>query len=379
MQPYQDKTRWKIYLAIFGVIIIVLSMLYTNYLVQKLQEEERKKVEVYKTAQEELQRADLNQDITFYDEIISGNTTIPVILVSEDEEILEWENWPDSSLVYVTEQLDRIKTKGPPPIEGYAAKLYYTESRILTLLRYLPWLQFILISAFITAGYLSFSSARRAEQNQVWVGMAKETAHQLGTPISAIIAWIETLRLTHEDDADTQEILTDLGDDVSRLELIADRFSKIGSEPNLVLEDVITQLNIQKEYMAKRSSRHVQYQFPDLSEGPVHAQMNAPLFNWVIENLLRNALDAMQQEGTITANVTEHNEYILITLSDTGKGIESKDLKTVFKPGYSTKKRGWGLGLSLAKRIIESYHGGKIYVSESVPGKGTTFNIELKK
>ncbi len=373
-----DKSTWKIWLAVAGLLIVGISMFYTNYLVEKLKEEERKKVEIWKTALIKFNESSSDDDLTLFADITASNSTIPIILVDEKGEISESQNFKDTSRVYLKKVLDKIKQNGPPPIEGgmgYASTIYYTNSHILTLLRYLPYLQFLLISAFILAGYMGFSAARKAEQNRVWVGMAKETAHQLGTPISAIIGWIETLKLTHEADAETQEIVHELENDVSKLELIADRFSKIGSEPELTEQNIIPHLDKDIAYMARRSSAGIRITLN--SPKSISAKINPPLFNWVIENLLRNAVDAVGQKGEIQISVTRKKNKVQLIVSDTGAGIPTSKFKTVFEPGYSTKKRGWGLGLSLAKRIIEQYHGGKIYVKESKAGVGTSFAIEL--
>jgi len=236
-----------------------------------------------------------------------------------------------------------------------------------------------LIAAFISFGYLGFSSARRAEQNRVWVGMAKETAHQLGTPISAIMAWIEHLKMMAGDNEAIKEVVTELGNDVNRLDLVADRFSKIGSAPDLEKVNIYEELESCRLYMEKRAPRKVAFNFPGLVTPPLYVKINPHLFDWVIENLLRNALDAMEGTGEINAEIYEEKEYVVIDISDTGKGIPSSKLKTVFQPGYTTKKRGWGLGLSLAKRIIETYHSGRIFVKKSLINVGTTFTIKLPK
>jgi signal transduction histidine kinase len=244
-----------------------------------------------------------------------------------------------------------------------------------------PLLQLSLIGAFIVLGYIGFSSARRAEQNQVWLGMAKETAHQLGTPITAILGWIETLKAVNEDRPDNQEMLEELRNDVTRLELVADRFSKIGASPDLSPINFYDQLEKNRDYMQRRAPRKVEFDFPKPGENtPILAGINAPLFDWVIENLLRNAIDSMEGGvGKISARVYEEGKFVCLDITDTGKGIQPGKFKTVFKPGYSTKTRGWGLGLSLSKRIIEQYHRGKIFVKNSEPGKGTTFTVKLPK
>ena len=240
-------------------------------------------------------------------------------------------------------------------------------------------LQLLLIGSFILFGYLAFSSARRAEENRVWVGMAKETAHQLGTPISGILGWINHIQMIREDDEEMQEIVMELGKDVNRLELVADRFSKIGSSPELEPANVHTQIEQMRVYMQRRAPRKVNFHFPSPDEGNLTIHINAHLFDWVVENLIRNALDAMDGKGGISAEIYDDSEFVYIDITDTGGGIPENKFRTVFSPGFTTKKRGWGLGLSLAKRIIEDYHSGKIFVKKSVEGVGTTFTIQMPK
>ncbi len=390
MDIYQKKSHWKVYLAVAGVFIVAVSMYYTNYLVKKLEEEENKRIKIWATAQERLNMSmmDTTSDFTLHTEILEANTTIPVILVNDGGGIDGVRNFGEEKDIdpnFLTSnelknELAQLKLEGqePIPIEGF--KIYHKQSRILILLRYFPLVQFILIGAFILFGYLGFSNARRAEQNQVWVGMAKETAHQLGTPISAIIGWIDYLKTMYENEESTQEVLSELDKDVERLNLIADRFSKIGSEPVLNPINIYEELEICRQYMQKRSSRHIVFDFPTVTNhAPLMAKINPPLFDWVIENLLRNSLDAMDGTGKISAEVSEDANYIIIDVTDTGKGIPAAKFKTVFNPGFTTKKRGWGLGLSLAMRIIKDYHKGKIFVKKSIPNEATTFTIKLPK
>jgi hypothetical protein len=395
MDIYQKKSNWKIYLGIAAMIIAAISMYYTNYLVNKLEEEENKKISIWATAYERFNIA-MNSnnnndpcDYTLHNAITEANTTIPVILVNDAGGIDGVRNFGDekndTDPAFLTSQelkneLAAIKTSDIPPIVVQGFKIYYKHSKILVLLRYFPLVQFILIASFILFGYIGFSNARRAEQNQVWVGMAKETAHQLGTPISAILGWIAHLKMIHEGDENTEEIVIELNKDVDRLGLIADRFSKIGSAPALDSINIYDELETCREYMQKRSSRQIVFDFPNPTEQlPLMAKINPPLFDWVVENLLRNSLDAMDGKGKITAIVYEDAKYICIDLSDTGKGIPANKFKTIFNPGYTTKKRGWGLGLSLANRIIKDYHKGKIFVKNSIPNETTTFTIKLPK
>jgi signal transduction histidine kinase len=389
MDIYTKKSLWKIYLAVAGVLIMAISVVYTNYLVEKLKDEERKKVETWALALEEVNQnaMDTLTDFTLHNKIITENTTIPMILVNDRGGIDDARNFgedKDTDNAFLKKELEEIKLAATPPIYfsiyDVGQAIYYKNSRILTLLTYFPIVQFFLIAAFIALGYVGFSTARRSEQNQVWVGMAKETAHQLGTPISAIMAWIEHLRLMHDDNPDTQEVVDELDKDVDRLKLIAERFSKIGASPELTPINIYSELEECRSYMQRRSPRKVKFEFPDPQTLPVlMANINAPLFDWVIENLLRNSLDAMESgTGTIKAEVFEEKNMLCIEVSDTGKGIPTNKFKTVFQPGYTTKKRGWGLGLSLAKRIVESYHNGKITVKKS-NGEGTVFLIKLPK
>lgn len=383
MDIYQEKSNWKIYLIIMAIVILAVSLIYTTIVANKLKEGERQKVEQWILALENISDNDYAGDLTLEQKITEANTTMPLILVEDSGVIqmgLNYGEEKELDFVFLQKRIDAIKKSGALPVPaGEGNLVYYEDSSTLRMLTYFPFIQFGLISAFVAFGYFSFSSARRSEQNQVWVGMAKETAHQLGTPITAIIAWIEHLRMIHESNEETAEILDELNNDVNRLNLIADRFSKIGAIPELKETNIYEELENMRKYMQRRAPRKMVFEFPDVEKEPLYVQLNAPLFNWVTENLLRNALDAMGGEGKISAEVTEEKDFITIDISDTGKGIPSNKMKTIFKPGYSTKTRGWGLGLSLAKRIIESYHSGRIFVKKSQIDQGTTFTIKLPK
>lgn len=386
MDIFAHKSRWKLSLLLMGIAIVGLSVGYTRFLADRLSVVEQNNARFWVMAQQDINDIDdetsLYCDLTLQQEILTSNTTIPVLIVNEQggiDDAINWGDGQDTNFAYLRGQLDRMVKNGVEPIQSFGVQLYFGESRVLQQLRFFPMVQIMLIFVFVTLGYLGFNSARRAEQNRVWVGMAKETAHQLGTPVSAIVGWIEHLRAAKEGDEEVGDILDELQNDVGRLELIADRFSKIGSMPELRSVNVYTELHACREYMQKRAPRKVIFDFPALDEGSLQVFINAPLFDWVIENLLRNALDAMEGKGTITAKVYEQNRYVCIDIADTGKGIPSGKYKTVFQPGYTTKKRGWGLGLSLAKRIIEEYHKGKIFVKSSEEQRGTTFTIALPK
>jgi signal transduction histidine kinase len=384
MDIYSRKSRWKIYLAIGGILIVLISMVYTNFLANQIAEEERKKVQHWLMAHEQLDKLPLDFDITLHGSLIQSNSTIPLILMSETGLFIDAVNFRDDLLTdttYLLKEVEKLNQSGFEPIENAGQLLYYKQSTLLTLIQYFPVFQLFLIAVLIGFGYLAFSSARRAEQNRVWVGMAKETAHQLGTPISGIVAWIEHLKMIREEDTEVTEILGELRNDVMRLELIADRFSKIGSAPKLEAINVFDELDKCRAYMQRRAPRKVEFDFPSLEteKEDLKIMINPGLFDWVVENLLRNALDAMDGKGRIAADIYNDKDYIYIDISDTGSGIPPNKFKTVFQPGFSTKKRGWGLGLSLAKRIVEDYHSGKIFVKKSVIGEGTTFTIQLPK
>ena len=393
MDIYQRKSRWKIYLAVAGALIVLISTLYSNYLARQIAEEEKKKVQLYFDAQMEANKLNIyasklfalypdapEPDFTFVFSIIQANTTIPVLLVGENDIINDAWNYGEIDSLSKEKELRRFISAGTEPMVLGGQRLYFKESTLLTQLRYFPFFQLGLIGAFIIIGYLAFSSARKAQENRVWVGMAKETAHQLGTPISAIIGWIEHMKMIREEDEEILEVAAELRNDVTRLELVADRFSKIGSEPELKPINVYDEIEKCRVYMERRAPRKVKFNFPDpTANAAINFNINPHLFDWVVENLLRNALDAMNGKGEISATIYEDKNDVFIDISDTGTGIPANKFKSVFNPGFTTKKRGWGLGLSLAKRIIEKYHTGKIFVKKSEENKGTTFTIQLPK
>jgi len=497
---YIQKRKWKWLLLAFAFIIVIISLWYTNVLVrkiakderqkvetwaeavqkkatlvsyterffEKLKIEERKRVQLWAEATKRLIEADNTEDLTFYSEIISDNTNIPVILTDDKENITATKNvdFNSDSIHKLTGSLKQEFTVYDPIIVAYGSKknyLYYKDSRLftglrdvlddliksfisevvintasvpviitdsskskmiafgnidsikindrnyanemlsvmqtqnnpivvklygigksyvfykdsflLTQLKYYPLVQFIIIGLFLFVAYLLFSTSRNAEQNQVWVGMAKETAHQLGTPLSSLMAWVEILKMKKIDTATISEIEKD----VHRFEIITQRFSNIGSLPKLEKQNIVKSVYDAIDYVMARSSRKVKISVNISKDVEYAIPLNEPLFEWVIENLCKNAIDAMDGEGKIDISITEENQFIMIDVSDTGKGIFKSKFKTVFKPGYTSKKRGWGLGLTLCKRIIEIYHKGKIFVRNSTIGKGTTFRIVLNK
>jgi signal transduction histidine kinase len=381
---YLKRRRGKILLLLVAVLIGVASLLYTNWLTNKMELEERNKVELWAKAIEQISSTEnLDSDyLEFLMEVNTRNTTIPIIVVSASEKIIL-----DRNIKYNEERKDAILTSelkkmkdDVEPIrivltEDEYQLLYYRESSILRNLKLYPIVQLVVIVIFIIVAYLAFNATQRAEQNQVWVGMSKETAHQLGTPISSLMAWIELLKLKDVD----EKLIKELEQDTKRLERITERFSKIGSKPELLRLNVIDVLHSSLNYLKRRSSSKVKFEATFNENAYIETPLNAALFSWVIENICKNAIDAMGNEGKITIDLKEKEDQVIIDITDTGIGVAKSHQKTIFQPGYSTKKRGWGLGLSLAKRIVEIYHSGKIFIKWSEIGKGTTFRIILNK
>ena len=369
---WTDRIRQiKIILVMAAVVIAVASLLVSHFLVRDLSKEERHRMEVWAQALHALNAADENTDLSLVLNVMEGNNTIPVIVVNDQGGIDDFRNIDDT--VNVTNYARRMIQAGDT-IRVDSQLVCYDESIMLKRLQAWPYVQLGIVLIFVVVAIFALLSSKRAEQNKVWVGLSKETAHQLGTPVSSLMAWVEMLKEQYPED----DLLPEMDKDVKRLQLIADRFSKIGSLPepveasmNEVLEHVVT-------YMDRRTSNQVQM-IRHLPDHDVIVKMNASLFEWVIENLCKNAVDAMEGKGTITLTLTEEPHLIVIEVQDTGKGIKKKDIGNVFTPGFTTKKRGWGLGLSLAKRIVEEYHKGRIFVKQSEVGKGTTFRIEMHK
>ncbi|MBO4820443.1 MAG: HAMP domain-containing histidine kinase [Prevotella sp.] len=385
---WTDRIRQvKIILVVAAVLISVASLFISQYLVRDLSIEERHKMEVWAEAMRSLNNADENTDLNLVLKVIDGNNTIPVIVLDKDGEAstfrnisLEGKDYEDSMRCAAEKGQSMLKA-------GNAVKIYldengtddfiyvcYDDSVMIKRLHSWPYIQLGIVMVFVVVAIFALLTSKRAEQNKVWVGLSKETAHQLGTPISSLMAWTEILKETYPDD----DLLPEMDQDVRRLQLIADRFSKIGSMPELTPTNLSDVMGHVVEYMNRRTSAKV-VMHTELPEENVIADINPSLFEWVIENLCKNAVDAMEGEGSITLHLERLEGKVVIDVTDTGKGIKKKDLRNVFTPGFTTKKRGWGLGLSLAKRIVEEYHKGKIYVKSSEVGKGTTFRIELKK
>ena len=379
---WTDRIRQvKIILVMAAVIIAVASLLVSHFLVRDLSVEERHRMEVWAQALHALNEADETTDLSLVLSVMEGNNTIPVIVVNSEGGIDDYRNIKD-----IDDSQEPIENN--QKLKDYARRMIkagdtirvgqqlvcYDDSIMLKRLSAWPYVQLGIVLIFVVVAIFALLSSKRAEQNKVWVGLSKETAHQLGTPVSSLMAWVEMLKEQYPDD----DLLPEMDKDVKRLQLIADRFSKIGSLPepvdasmNEVLEHVI-------DYMDRRTSNQVQM-IRRLPDHEVIVKMNASLFEWVVENLCKNAVDAMEGKGTITLTLMDEDHRVAIEVQDTGKGIKKKDVANVFTPGFTTKKRGWGLGLSLAKRIVEEYHKGRIFVKQSEIGKGTTFRIEMPK
>lgn len=383
MNIYSRRQRWKRILFVTAAIIGISSLLYTDQLIKKLAQEERKKVELWAKGTRMLANiTDEEIDISFVFEVIRDNETVPVILTAEDGTIISHRNLDSlrsRNIEYLERELEAMRQEKEPIEVGLANNrknyIYYKNSKLFYQLKYYPYIQLGVISLFVLVSYFAFSTSRRAEQDQVWVGMAKETAHQLGTPLSSLIAWMEFLKLKGVD----EETITDIKKDIKRLEVITERFSKIGATPDLTPQPILEVLQESVHYIQSRSSKKVEFEINVQTSSEIQVALNIPLFAWVIENLCRNAVDAMEGAGKITVEMNDNAGHVVIDVSDTGKGIPKSKQKTIFEPGFTTKKRGWGLGLSLTRRIIENYHGGKIFVKQSELGKGTTFRIILNK
>ena len=378
---YDSRQRLKYIFIISAVVIAIASVFVSDLLIKDLAREERQKIEVWAEATRVVTSEDPSLNMTLILQIIQGNTSIPVMLCNEEDSVMNYKNikLPEKNVnEFLYKKVQELKKKNQPiPIDmedGTFQYLYYDDSINLKRLLIYPYAQLTVMAVFILTAFLALTSTKRAEQNKVWVGLSKETAHQLGTPISSLIAWVEYLKMKNVDPA----LLEEMEKDVKRLETVADRFSKIGSQPEPVPLDIRASVHAAIDYMETRISSKVKITV-DEPEQPVMVLMNDSLFAWVVENLCKNAVDAMGGQGNIRFCIEENAKKVFIDVSDTGKGILKSKFKTVFTPGYTTKKRGWGLGLSLVKRIIESYHGGRIYVKNSEIGKGTTFRIELNR
>ena len=408
MMFFEKIKNIKVLLIILALMIAIISLLVSNYLINDLKKGESQNMEVWAEAMRTLNFADENTDLNLVLKVINGNNSIPVVVFDDSGLVQSHRNLnlkfndENDSILILNELENKIKRDGNSIImylnssEDYPSQdhafddsssdadsdgtsssfigICYDESLMLTRLTYYPYIQLFVVVVFVVVALFALFSSMRSEQNKVWVGLSKETAHQLGTPISSLMAWSEVLRDNYPDDV----LIPEMAKDIKRLEVIAERFSKIGSLPEPKIVDVSSLITQVADYMNHRTSSKVKILL-SLPEYPVNMKLIGPLFEWVIENLCKNAVDAMNGTGVIKIEVFDSLKTLIIEVSDTGKGIKKSMFKTVFKPGYTTKKRGWGLGLSLVKRIVEEYHNGKIFVKNSEMGKGTTFRIELVK
>jgi len=394
MDIYSKKQKWKFALLVFAIIIGASSIFVTNSLVKELKSEERKKIGLWAEATKSINgEGEVNP---FMLRVISGNNNIPVILVDACDTILENRNFQNFSKLdslflnlgirspqradntFLRNELDKIKENGYEPIEiniiGDKQWIYYKDSALLNRLRYYPIYQLGFIGLFMFIAYFIFSASRKSEQNKVWAGMAKETAHQIATPLSSLMAWIELLK----DKEGLESMVLEMGKDIKRLETITDRFSKIGSKPTLEEKNIVELVIDTTTYLKSRLPEKIQFNILHKKSETI-IPVSTVLLNWVIENICKNAADAMKGKGEITISITEDISKVILNITDNGEGIERSILKNIFKPGVTSKKRGWGLGLSLSKRIVEQYHKGSIFVMQSKKGVGTTFCIHLPK
>jgi len=377
---YEISQRLKLIFILIAIAIVLVSTLFTSSLAKALAAEEQKKVEIWAEAihQSILDQGNTNIDLIM--KIIAGNTTIPIIMTDADNNVISSLNITEPKTgvkEFYAKEIARFKSNRPGiqiKLDKTVQFLYYDDSLIIKQLYYFPYIQLGVIFVFLLVAFFAFSGTKKAEQNQVWVGLSKETAHQLGTPISSLLAWVDLLKMRHQED----KLIGEMEKDVNRLRIIAERFSKIGSKPDLQIVSLNETLLNSVQYMTNRSSQKVAINCHLPEDEHLFIKLNVPLFEWVIENLCKNAIDAMDGIGRIDIIVIAKAEEVYIDVKDTGKGMDKRKFKVIFTPGFTTKKRGWGLGLSLAKRIIEEYHGGKIFVKQSELNLGTVFRIILK-
>jgi hypothetical protein len=383
---FQLLFNWRSLIALVAILIVSGTIVYSRYLAGKIAMEERQKVEEWVEAGKFIFNSPADADTRLPFLIIQNNENdIPIIETNENDSIIQYINLDSAKIAgdknYLEKKMREFKSQNDPiiwtnPLNGNQRNLYYYgESKLLKEVTYYPIIQLCIVGLFIIITLLALRSSYRSSQNQVWAGMAKETAHQLGTPVSSLEGWVEMLKQNPAN----EKIVADLEKDVRRLQLVTDRFGKIGSTPQLEKKNIVSQVTAMMDYMKKRASGKVNFIINTHHKNEIIASVSGPLFDWVIENLLKNSLDAMEGAGSIHIEMEEQHDKIHIDISDTGKGIPRSQVRKVFRPGFSTKKRGWGLGLSLSKRIIEQYHKGEIFVKNSEPGKGSTFRIVLKK
>jgi signal transduction histidine kinase len=382
---FNSLFNWRTGLAIIAIAIVTGTIFYSNHLAKKIATEEKIKIEQWAEATKDIANPNITE-INLAIKIQTENSKdIPMILTNEKDSIMDHRNLDSVKIKtdrsYLSNKMAEFKKLNSPivwqnPLDSLQTnRVYYGESDLLKQMRYYPIVQLFIVALFIIITLITISTRNKSTQNQVWAGMAKETAHQLGTPLTSLQGWMEMLKET----PGMEKIVPEMSKDVDRLKLVSDRFGKIGSTPQLELMDIVVQVENMVNYIKRRSPGSVTFSINSYGETEVKAMINGPLFDWVIENLLKNGLDAMEGRGTIQVNIKNETTQVTVDVIDTGKGISKQNLAKVFKPGFTTKKRGWGLGLTLCKRIIEQYHKGELFVKQSEPGKGTTFRIVLRK
>jgi K+-sensing histidine kinase KdpD len=381
---FNSLFNWRTALALVAIAIVTGTVFYSDHLAKKIAEEERIKIQQWVDASKDVANPN-NTELNLAIRILTENSKdIPMITVTEKDSVLDHRNL-DSTRIgnkgYLADKLLEFKKLNEPIIWENPSdslqknKVYYGESTLLKQVRYYPIVQLFIVALFIIVTLITVTTRNKSTQNQVWAGLAKETAHQLGTPLTSLQGWVEMLRET----PGMEKIVPEMSKDVDRLKLVSDRFGKIGSTPQLELNDIVVQVENMVSYIKRRSTERVSFNINTHGETEIKAMINGPLFDWVIENLLKNALDAMEGRGSIQVKIKNETAQVVVDVTDSGKGISPKNISKVFKPGFTTKKRGWGLGLTLCKRIIEQYHKGELFVKHSEPGKGTTFRIVLRK
>ena len=382
---FTQLLNWRTVLAIVAIGIVTGTIFYSNHLAKKIAAEEKMKIEQWAEAVKDIVNPNATETNLSSKILTENSKDIPMITVNEKDSIMDHFNLDSVKIAedrsYLTGKLREFKNLHEPiewknPLDSLQTnRIFYGESSLLQQVRYYPIVQLIIVALFIIITLIAITTRNKSTQNQVWAGMAKETAHQLGTPLSSLQGWVEMLKET----PGNEKIVPEMTKDVDRLKLVSDRFGKIGSTPQLEEMDIVTQVESMVAYIKRRATDKVKFTINSYGEKEIPAMINGPLFDWVIENLLKNALDAMEGKGNIMVNIKNETGQVIIDITDTGKGISKQNIARVFKPGFTTKKRGWGLGLSLSKRIIEQYHKGDIFVKNSELGKGTTFRVVLKK
>jgi len=382
---FKSLLNWRTVLAVIAIAIVTGTVFYSNHLAKKIAAEEKIKIEQWVEATRDIANPNTLVSNLASRVLIENSRDIPMIQVTEKDSILDHRNLDSIKIAedknYLADKLDEFKKLNEPilwqnPLDSLQTnRVFYGESTLLKQVRYYPIIQLFIVALFIIITLVTISTRNKSTQNQVWAGMAKETAHQMGTPLTSLQGWVEMLRET----PGMEKIVPEMSKDVDRLKLVSDRFGKIGSTPQLELNDIVVQVENMVRYIKRRSPESVVFNLNTYGETEVKAMINGPLFDWVIENLLKNGLDAMEGKGSLTINIKNETTQVVVDVTDSGKGISKQNISKVFKPGFTTKKRGWGLGLTLCKRIIEQYHKGELFVKQSEPGKGTTFRIVLKK